>query len=303
MNNSGSVRRQHIKNTHQDRIFDAVNLTFLVVLTVLIIYPLYYVVVASFTDPDTLKGQLLILPPKVFFGGYKRIFEYGPLWNSYYNTLKYTVVSIAVSLGLTIPCAYALSRRDFYGRRVIMFLFTFTMFFSGGLIPLFLTVNNLGLYDSMWAVILPLGVSVYNLIICRSFFEDSIPGEMLEAAKLDGCSDFRFFFCIVLPLSGTILAVMALFYGVAMWNTYLYPLMFLSNIGKMPLSIVLRNLIMLDNVANLAASDAEGIAYASKLAAQMKYGLIVIAALPLLLLYPFLQRFFVKGILIGAGKG
>lgn len=286
-----------------DRIFDTINLIFLFTLGILVIYPLYYVLVASFTDPDTLTGRLLLFPPRLFFGGYKRIFAYTPLWGSYLNTIRYVSTGIAVSLCLTIPCAYALSRKDFFGRRIVMFFFTFTMFFSGGLIPLFLVVNGLKLYDTMWAMVLPAAVSIYNLIICRSYFEEAIPAELLEAAILDGCTDFRFFFQIVLPLSGTIIAVMALFYGVSQWNSYLYPLMFLANIRKMPLSIILRNLILLDSISNVAASDAEGMAYAAKLAAQMKYGVIVVAALPILAIYPFLQRYFVKGVMIGAIKG
>lgn len=294
---------QKIKSSRTDRVFEAVNVTLLVIISVLIIYPLYYVLIASFTDPDQLTGQLLLYPEKFFVGGYRKIFNYPPLWTGYWNTIRYTVTSVLVSLLCTIPCGYALSRKDFAGRRQVMFLFTFTMFFNGGLIPLFLVVNGMKLYNTIWAVVLPSAVSVYNLIICRSFFESTIPSELLEAAILDGSSDFQFFFKIAVPLSTTIISVMALFYGVSMWNTYLYPLMFLADMEMMPLSIILRNLVLLDSVNNIAASDAEGIAYASKLAAQMKFGIIVVAAAPLLIVYPFLQKYFVQGVMIGAIKG
>ena len=183
-----------------------------------------------------------------------------------------------------------------------MMLFSFTMFFSGGIIPLFLQIQKLGIYDTIWAVVLPTAVSVWNLIVCRSFFESNIPHELLEASRIDGTNDFGFFFRIVIPLSPTIITVMILFYGTALWNSFMNPLMFLQSIDKMPLQVVLRNLVMSAQVSSMIGDAAEA-AEMQKMAEQLKYGIITVSALPLLLLYPFLQEYFVKGVSVGAVKG
>lgn len=210
-----------IKQSAGDRVFDIVNAIIMTLITIVIVYPLYYVLLASITDPTVVNtGKLLLYPEAPYIDGYKRAFSYAPLWTGYKNTLIYTFVGTIISLICTIPAGYALSRMDLPGRRVIMFLFTFTMFFNGGIVPLYLVVQNLHIYDTIWAVALPVAVSVYNLIVCRSFFDTGIPIEMLEAAKIDGCNDFVFFFRIVIPLSSTIIAVMCLFYATALWNQF-----------------------------------------------------------------------------------
>ena len=271
--------------------------------TLAIVYPLYYVLLASITDPVVVSsGKLLLYPEAPYFEGYTRALHYAPLWTGYGNTLKYTLVGTAVALFCTIPAGYALSRIDLPGRRVLMFLFTFTMFFSGGIIPLYLVVRQLHMYDTIWAIVLPVAVSAYNLIVCRSFFDTGIPNELLEAAKIDGCNDFKFFFRIVLPLSSTIIAVMCLFYATALWNMFFNPLMFLSGKENMPLQVVLRDLVLL-NQANSITSSAEEIAMRQKLAEQLKYCIVVLAAAPLLIVYPFLQKYFAKGVMVGAVKG
>lgn len=206
-----------IKQSAGDRAFNIVNAIIMTLVTIVIVYPLYYVLLASITDPTVVNtGKLLLYPEAPYFDGYKRAFNYAPLWTGYKNTLVYTFVGTVISLICTIPAGYALSRMDLPGRRVIMFLFTFTMFFNGGIVPLYLVVQNLHIYDTIWAVVLPVAVSVYNLIVCRSFFDTGIPIEMLEAAKIDGCNDFMFFFRIVIPLSSTIIAVMCLFYATSL---------------------------------------------------------------------------------------
>ncbi|MFV0400216.1 MAG: carbohydrate ABC transporter permease [Oscillospiraceae bacterium] len=293
----------HLKPTLSDRIFDIFNFFIMLIVCICIAYPLWFVLVASFTDPDVVnQGKLLILPFDPFIGGYERILAYTPLWKSYWNTIVYTVVGTLVSLATTIPCAYSLSRTDMVGRRPMMFLFTFTMFFSGGIIPLYLVIQNINIYNTIWAMVLPSAVSVYNLIVCRSFFDSSIPAELLEASKLDGCSDFGFFFKIVLPLSSTIIAVMILFYGTAMWNQFMNALMFMQDQDRMPLQVILRNLILINQASNLS-SDASEVIMRQKLAEQLKYAVIVVSALPLLVAYPFLQKYFTKGVMIGAVKG
>lgn len=292
-----------IKQSAGDRVFDIVNAIIMTLITIVIVYPLYYVLLASITDPTVVNtGKLLLYPEAPYIDGYKRAFSYAPLWTGYKKTLIYTFVGTIISLICTIPAGYALSRMDLPGRRVIMFLFTFTMFFNGGIVPLYLVVQNLHIYDTIWAVALPVAVSVYNLIVCRSFFDTGIPIEMLEAAKIDGCNDFVFFFRIVIPLSSTIIAVMCLFYATALWNQFFNPLMFLSGQDKMPLQVVLRNLV-LSNQVNSITSNAQEIAMRQRLAEQLKYCTVVLAAAPLLIVYPFLQKYFAKGVMVGAVKG
>ena len=286
-----------------DMVFDLIKIIVLGFACIVIIYPLYYVLVASFTEPQIVNsGKLLLYPEELFLGGYQRILQYKPVWTGYWNTIRYTVVGTAISLFATVPCAYALSRKDLFMRRQLMFLFTFTMFFTGGMIPLYLVIRNLNLYNTIGAMTLPSAVSVWNLIVCRSFFESTLPDELLEAARIDGCTDYNFFFGIVLPLSSTIIAVMILFYATTLWNSFMNAHIFLSDGSKMPLSVVLRNLIMVNQARNLTA-DAKQIVMRQKMAEQLKYGIIVVAALPLLVSYPFLQKYFTKGVMVGSIKG
>ncbi|WP_024344981.1 carbohydrate ABC transporter permease [Lacrimispora indolis] len=296
-------KKKKMKLSAGDRIFVAVNVSVMLLVCIAIVYPLYYVVLASFTDPVIVNsGKLLLFPESLYLDGYRKTLSYAPIWSGYWNTIKYTVVGTVVSLISTIPAGYALSRKDLVGNRVLMFLFTFTMFFSGGIIPLYLTISQLKIYNTIWAMVLPVAVSAYNLIVCRSFFESGIPMELLEAAKLDGCSDFGFFFRIALPLSKTIIAVITLFYATAMWNQFFNALMFLGDENKMPLQVVLRNLVLMNQAGNVGASAAELVAK-QKLAEQLKYCIVVVSAFPLLAVYPFLQKYFAKGVTIGAVKG
>jgi putative aldouronate transport system permease protein len=299
-NNVYAVR---YKETGPDKVFNVINLIIMIFIALIIIYPLYYVVIASFTKPEIVnKGTLLLFTIHPYLEGYKRAIAYRPLWLGYGNTLLYSFVGTIVALICTIPAGYALSRRDLPVRRVIMFLFTFTMFFSGGIIPLYLVIRKLGLYDSIWAIVLPVALSPYNLIVCRSFFDSSMPVELQEAAQLDGCTDFDIFFKVALPLSTTIIAVMALFYGTALWNMFFNPLMFLASKDKMPLQVVLRDLILQNQIASMT-NNAEEIAMRQRMAEQLKYVIVVLAAAPPLIIYPFLQKYFVKGVTVGAVKG
>ena len=286
-----------------DKVFVVINSVIMSLVCVLIVYPLYYVVLASFTDPVIVNsGKLLLYPESIYIDGYKKALSYAPIWSGYWNTLKYTAIGTTISLVCTVPAGYALSRKDLIGNRVIMFLFTFTMFFNGGIIPLYLTITKLGIYNTTWAMVLPVAVSAYNLIVCRSFFDTGIPIELLESAKIDGCSDFGFFFKIALPLSSTIIAVMALFYATAMWNQFFNALMFLGDENKMPLQVILRNLVLMNQAGSMGAS-AEELISKQRLAEQLKYCVIVVSAVPLLGMYPFVQKYFAKGVTIGAVKG
>ena len=297
------VHKTKMKTSGADKIFNTIVIVLMILVCLVIVYPLYYVVLASITDPVTVNsGKVLLYPENVYLQGYKTTLAYTPLWTAYGNTILYTVVGTLISLVATIPAGYALSRSDLPGRRGLIFVFTFTMFFGGGIIPLYLTIRSLGIYNTIWAMVLPVAVSAYNLIVCRSFFESSVPGELLEAAKVDGCNDFRFFFQIAIPISSTIIAVMALFYATAMWNQFFNALMFLQDDNKMPLQVVLRNLVLM-NQANQMGSSGDAMVTKQKLAEQLKYCIVVVSAAPLLIVYPFIQQYFAKGVTIGAVKG
>ena len=288
-----------VKESVGDHIFNVLNTILMILISLVIIYPLWYVILASITDPAIVNtGRFLLLPTGLYTAGYVEAFDYPQLWNGYRNNIIYTVVGVIVALFATIPGAYALSRRDMAGRRGIMFLFTFTMFFNGGMIPLYLTIQNIHIYNTLWAIVLPIGVSVYNLIVCRSFFESNLPLELLEAAKLDGCSDFGFFFKIAIPLSSTIIAVMVLFYATGLWNMYFNALMYLQDQDKMPLQVVLKDLINSNQL--MAGSSGAEMAERQKLVDQLKYVIVTLAAFPLVIVYPFVQKYFAKGVMVGA---
>lgn len=295
-----------MKEAAEDKIFNIINFIFLAGLTLCIIYPLLFVLSASFSEPDMVNsGQVAFLPKGFNWDGYKEIFAYDPLWRGYTNTIIYTLVGTAINLAVTMTGAYALSRTELVGRNVVAFLFALTMFFSGGLIPTYILVSFLGLRDTMWALILPGAASMYNMIICRSYFTTTIPNELYESAKTDGASDFRMFISIALPLSYPIIAVMGLFYGVAHWNQFFSALIYLSDDKKYPLQLVLRTVLLQQTSGGVFADSVEALTdfnRRARLAEVMKYGLVIVAAGPLLIIYPFLQRFFVKGIMVGAIK-
>ncbi|OME74127.1 sugar ABC transporter permease [Paenibacillus sp. FSL A5-0031] len=287
-----------------DKIFNIFNFVFMSMIAIAILYPLYFVFLASFMDPDQVnKGGLLIFPKSFYLDGFKKIFEYKPLWDGYLNSIMYTLIGTFINLAVTIPCAYALSRKGLAGKGPIMMLFAFTMFFSGGLIPTYLLISNLGMLDTIWAITLPVAASVWNIIITRTYFQSNIPDELLEASVMDGCSDFRFFFSIALPLSKVIIAVMALFYGIGHWNSFFEPLLYLSSTEKFPLQVILRNLLIMNEAGSRMVIDPMSLAAKQRIAEQLKYGVIVVACLPLLIVYPFVQKYFTQGVMIGSIKG
>ena len=272
----------------------------LLLLTIVaVLYPLWFVVIASFSNPNAVAGgEVLLLPKGVTFAGYAKVFANQRIWQGYLNII-YSVVGTAVNMAVTIPCAFALSRREFKPRRVIMFLFTVTMFIAGGLIPNYLLYKSLGINNSMWVFILPGAVSVYNVIVARSFFETSIPEELFDAAQIDGLSYFGYFFKIVLPLSSAILAVIGLYYFVGHWNDFMTGLIYITDDKKQPLQVVLQQLLL---VAQGTGTNVNAAAQ-QQAADQIKFGIIIVSTLPLLVLYPFLQKYFNKGVMLGAVKG
>lgn len=288
-----------------DWIVDVIMWIILALVVLAVIYPLWFIVIASFSNPQLVStGEVTLLPKDITTAGYERVFADDRIWQGYLNTIIYSVVGTAVNLVVTIPAAFALSRKDLWGRRVIMFLFTFTMYFAGGMIPNYLLFKDLGLINSMWVFILPTAVSVWNLIIARSFFDTSIPEDLHDAAQIDGIGYFGYFMKIVLPLSSAIIAVLALYYFVGHWNDYFTGLIYVNKSEMYPLQNVLQSILLGAQTAATGSTGSGVSAVAQQqIADQIKYGVIIVSTLPLLILYPFLQKYFNKGVMVGAVKG
>lgn len=295
------------RDTPGDLVFKALLALCCVLVLLLALYPIYFVVIASVSSPDLVStGQVWLFPRDLSWFGYEQILADERIWNGYRNTLLYAVAGTALNLLVTMPAAFALSRREFRPRRVLMFFFAFTMFFSGGLIPMYLLLRDLNLLDNWLVFILPSAVNVFNLIIARSFFEHSLPEELHEAASIDGANYFQFFLKIALPLSMPILSVIGLYYLVQHWNDFFTGLVFVRDYSLQPLQIVLRDILISNQAFSGGAGGAGGAgagSYAQQYADQIKYGVIVVSTLPVIVLYPFLQRYFEKGVMIGAVKG
>lgn len=290
-----------------DRWFLLLNKVFVTLLLIGIAYPLIYVISASISDPaEVNSGRMWLWPLDITWEGYARVFRNGEIWLGYRNTVFYTLVGTFLNLLVTIPCAYALTRAEIKGRNLVMAYFVLTMFFNGGLIPTFLVVKSLGMVDTVWALLIPNLVAVWNMIVTRTFFQSNIPRELEEAAEMDGCSPARLLVQLVLPLAKPVIAVMALFYGVAHWNQYFAALIYLSNRDLFPLQMFLREILVLNQMSDVMmmnGTDMEAMARQAQIADIIKYAVMIVSALPLLAVYPFIQRFFVKGILIGSIKG
>lgn len=292
------------KKTPSDWVVDIAIAALLVIVVALVVYPLWFIIIASFSNPSAVaNGEITFLPKDVTFAGYKRVFTDSRIWTGYRNTIIYSVVGTALNMIVTMPLAFSLSRREFRARRFIMFMFTVTMFFSGGLIPTYLLYKDLGLLNSMLVFIFPSAVSVWNVIIARSFFETSIPEDLHDAAQIDGVSYLGYFMKIVLPLSGAIIAVIALYYFVGHWNDYFTGLVYIRTADKKPLQVVLQEILLANQSSKTNTSNIGTTSEINQAADQIKYGVIIVSTLPLLILYPFLQKYFNKGVMIGAVKG
>ena len=293
------------KKISQDKVVYVVNYILLGLLAIAVLYPLIYIVSCSFSSGDALMaGRVKLLPVEFTLLSYKTVFEYESIWTGYLNSIIYTVVGTVISIVLTIFAAYPLSRDDFRGGNILMKLFLFTMLFSGGLVPTYLLVKNLGLIDTMWAVVLPTAVNAYNMIVARTFFKQTIPKDLQEAAELDGCSDFKFFTKIVVPLSTPIIAVLCLWVAIGLWNGYFNPLIYINSEDKYPLQLILRRILLMAQVDfGNSAVDPRVVMENQYLSQMLRYGTIIISSLPLMLIYPFVQKYFVKGVMIGAVKG
>ena len=293
-----------------DKIFLIIVYLLLFLIAFLCLYPLYFTVIASVSDPASVfSGKVSWFPYQFSLKSYELVFRNTAIWRGYANSVFYTVVGTIFNLVLTIPAAYALSKKEMFGRSVLMFVFVFTMYFGGGLIPTYLLFKSLNLINTRWILILNGGVSVYNIIVTRTYFQNNIPESLPEAARIDGASEIGIFFRIALPLSTPIIAVITLYYAVAHWSSYFPAMIYTSNVQLQPLQLVLRNILIMNQTIILDAieggdealiNDMEQRAY---IVLTMKYALVFIASAPMLIAYPFVQKYFVKGIMIGSVKG
>jgi len=302
-----SKNRKSIKSKmfHSDKAFNAVNLVVMLVLLFIFIWPLWFIVIASIRNPSAVwTGKVILFPIGFNLNAYKEILKYDSIWIGYRNTILYTVLGTIINIFMTICAAYPLSRKDFVPRNFFMFMFMLTMYFSGGLIPTYLVVNKLGLMNTIWAMVIPGAVSIYNVIITRTYFINSIPESLQEAAELDGANSLQFLLKIVLPLSKPVIAVIALFYGIGHWNDFFSALLYLNNKQLFPLQTFLRDLLVQNKVSlDMTGLDAVQAESKMMLAQTIKYGVIVVASVPALCIYPFVQKYFIKGIMIGSVKG
>ncbi|MBQ4227176.1 MAG: carbohydrate ABC transporter permease [Clostridia bacterium] len=294
----------HLKKSWADRLFSVVNTCLLIFALLIVALPILYVIAQSLSTPqEVIAGRVLFWPRRITLIAYKEIFRSKMLLSGYKNSIIYTFTGTVVNVVMTVMCAYPLSRKDFVGRKQIMWLFVFTMIFSAPLIPSFINVRNLKMLNTIWAIIIPGAISAYNMVIARTFFMSNIPDEMIEAADLDGASDMQILIKLVLPLSKAVIAVLVLFYAVGHWNSYFDAFIYLNSEDKLPLQVILRNILanakMIEEMADATVEQSERLA----LVEVLKYAVIVFGSLPVLILYPFVQKYFVKGIMIGSVKG
>ncbi len=285
-----------------DQVFYVINYLFLGLMALIVIYPLYFIVIASISDPDAvLAGKVVLYPVQITFSGFQKILERADIWRGYLNTIIYTVLTVILALAVTVPAGWALSRRTIPGKKFLMIYFIIPMFFGGGLIPFYNVMSGLGLVNTMWAVILPSILSVWNLFMTKTFFESSIPDGLVEAAKIDGAGEFRIFLSIVIPLSKAILAVMALYYAIGQWNSYFNAMIFLQDETMYPLQLVLKEILIASE--STTGGSGETILEQYRLANQIKYVSVIVSSVPVLMLYPFVQKYFSQGVMIGSLKG
>jgi len=294
-------KRNALRDTVGDKIFYTINAIFLGLVALIVLYPLYFIVIASISNTDAvLGGKVILYPVDINFDGYARILEHTEIWRGYLNTLIYTGLTVVLALLVTIPAGWALSRKTLPGKKLFMIFFIIPMFFGGGLIPFYNVMNSLNLINSMWAIILPSILSVWNLFMCKTFFESSIPGGLIEAAKIDGAGQWRTFGSVVIPLSKAVIAVMALYYAVGQWNSYFSAMIFLQDEEKYPLQLVLKEILIASE--STVGGSGETMLEQFRLANQLKYVSVIASSLPVLCLYPFVQKYFAQGVMIGSLK-
>ena len=299
-----SVISNRIKSPFSDRIFRAIIYILITFFTAVILFPLLNIIATSFSSYSAvISGKVWIWPSEIQFETYRAVFQSKSIFIGYRNTLIYTVLGTIINMLVTICAAYPLSFSDLKGKSTISGIFAFTMLFSGGMIPSYMVVNGLGMIDTIWAMLLPGALSVWNMVIMRTFFQSSIPRELYDAALIDGSSDFRYLLSVVLPLSGSIIAVIALYYAVGHWNSYFSGMLYLNSKDKYPLQIFLREILLLGSMDTEIAGSMDYDLYAQGASELIKYAVIIVSTLPMMVIYVFIQKFFVKGVMIGAIKG
>ncbi|PWW36811.1 carbohydrate ABC transporter membrane protein 2 (CUT1 family) [Paenibacillus pabuli] len=302
MEPAAMTRTPRTKRRARVTVAEVVLYAFAVLFLIAIIYPIYFIVIASFSDPSSVaNGQVWVFPKGFTLEGYRELLRHENIWIGYRNTILYTVVGTLFGLVVNISAAYALSRKDLVGRKFFSLFFIFTMFFSGGLIPTFLTIRDFHLYNTFLVMVLPFSVVVFDMIVARTFFQTSIPGDLWEAAQIDGCGNLRYFVLIVLPLSKAIIAVLGLWIAVGYWNSYFNALIYLKDPNLYPLQLILRN-ILITNQMQSGMGTGEAAQVALRLANLMRYSVIIIATIPIMCVYPFIQKYFNQGVMIGAVK-
>lgn len=293
-----------IRDNKSDAIFTFIVYASIVIVTLMILYPLYFVVIASISDPTLVaSGQVILAPKGVTTEGYKYIFRDQRIWTGYRNTIIYTFGGTLIALFITIPAGYALSRNDMVGKGVVMKILIITKYFSGGLIPTYMVVKALHLVDTPYVLMILGSFSVFNLILCRTYFQNSLPLELQEAAEIDGCGVFQYFIKVVIPLSKAIIAIMVLYYAVGHWNSYFTGLIYVNDAKLYPLQLILRDILISGQMVDPSTTDPEALEMMKQIARTIKYGVIIVSSLPVLCMYPFVQKYFVKGMTVGAVKG
>lgn len=297
------TRKRKIKKSREDRIFDFFLYAIAGILTIVALYPMYFIVIASVSDPKAVSsGSVILFPVGFSMKGYEHLFQYTKLWRGYLNTIIYVILGTASCLIVNIPAGYALSRKDLYGRKIFTIFYLIPMFFGGGLIPTFINIQNFHLYDTIWVMVIPFSVVTYYIIVAKTFFTTGLPDDLWEAAQIDGANTFRYFFSIVLPLSKAVLAVIALWSAVGQWNSYFNALIYLRSENLQPLQLILRN-ILINNQAASAMMTGTAAKEARELSDLIKYSVIVISSAPIMCMYPFVQKYFNQGVMIGSLKG
>ena len=299
-----SKPRNRVRLSRQDKTYYSVVYTLVTLVTLIVLLPLTNVLACSFSAPESVaSGKVLLWPVNFSVSGYERVFNTDEIWIGYANTLYYTIVGTFVNVFVTMICAYPLARRGLPYKSFFSFLFAFTMLFSGGLVPTYLLARNLHLLNTRWALIIPGAMGVYQMIVTRTFLVANIPQELLEMSQIDGCNDFRFFWSFVLPLSKAVIAVTAMQYAVGHWNSWFSAFLYLSDDKKYPLQMMLRRILVMNQIKASDYVDEETLVAMEGMADLLKYSLIVVATVPILCAYPFIQKYFVKGIMIGSLKG
>ena len=294
----------NIRETRSDIIFNHVNTTLLILGFIVIAYPLLYIVSSSFSSTQAvISGQVWLFPVEPSLDGYKAIFKHDDVWSGYFNSFFYALFGTIINISFTIAVAYPLSRKNLVGKGPIIALFVFTMIFNGGLIPYYMVIRNVGILNTRWAMLLPQAIQVWNLMIALTYFRQNIPEALYDAAEIDGASDLYVLTRIVIPLSGPIIAVLVLFYAVYHWNSYFEAMIFLKEDQLFPLQIILRNILIENQFDPEMFQDIERIKRMQGLRDLLKYSLIIVASLPVLIIYPFVQKYFIRGVMIGALKG